>query len=363
MNSEVLKIIKPDDWHVHLRDGLIMQSVLIDTALHFGKALVMPNLDPPIDSVDAAINYQNEILEAKKLIKKTKKYEFIPESLKKNIELFHPCMTLYLTENLSLEEIKKLSMESNILAIKFYPAGATTNSEHGIKNFFNSLEKFELMSELGIVLCVHGEVVDSEVDVFDREAVFIDKYMLPLIERVPDLKIVFEHISTARGVDFVLSQDEKVAATITPQHLLFNRNDLLAGGIRPHRYCAPILKTEIDRKKLVSAATSSNNTKFFLGTDSAPHFQGSKESSCGCAGCFSAPHALSLYAEVFETEKKLANFEMFASLNGARFYNFEPNKEKITLKKQKWKPTENINVDNKKIIPLANGRELNWTVE
>ena len=219
------------------------------------------------------------------------------------------------------------------------------------------------MSELGIVLCVHGEVVDSEVDVFDREAVFIDKYMLPLIERVPDLKIVFEHISTARGVDFVLSQDEKVAATITPQHLLFNRNDLLAGGIRPHRYCAPILKTEIDRKKLVSAATSSNNTKFFLGTDSAPHFQGSKESSCGCAGCFSAPHALSLYAEVFETEKKLANFEMFASLNGARFYNFEPNKEKITLKKQKWRPTENINVDDKKIIPLANGRELNWTVE
>ncbi len=363
MSKEILKIVKPDDWHVHLRDGSLMQAVLFDTALYFGKALVMPNLNPPVASVASAIKYKNEILEAKKLIKKTQKYDFLPESLKNNINSFYPYMTLYLTEDLTLDEIKKLSKECDVLAIKFYPSGATTNSDYGIKNLFNSIEKFELMSELGVVLCVHGEVVDPEVDVFDRETVFIDKFLFPLITKVPDLKIVFEHVSTARAVEFVLSQNEKVAATITPQHLLFNRNDLLVGGIRPHRYCAPILKTENDRKTLVNAATSSQNTKFFLGTDSAPHFQGSKESSCGCAGCYSAPHALSLYAEVFETEKKLNNFERFASLNGARFYNVEVNKEKITLKKQKWRSTKNIIVDNKKIISLADGRELNWIVE
>ncbi len=363
MSTELLKIVKPDDWHVHLRDGPIMQSVLFDTALHFGKALVMPNLTPPVASVASAIKYHNEILEAKKLLEKTQRYNLLSESLKNNINSFHPYMTLYLTENLTIDEIKKLSKECDILAIKFYPSGATTNSEHGIKNLLNPIEKFELMSQLGVVLCVHGEVVDPEVDVFDREAVFIDKFLMPLIKKVPDLKIVFEHISTARAVEFVLSQNEKVAATITPQHLLFNRNDLLVGGIRPHRYCAPILKTENDRKMLVSAATSSQNTKFFLGTDSAPHFQGSKESSCGCAGCYSAPHALSLYAEVFEAEKKLINFEMFASLNGAKFYNVKANKEKITLKKQKWRSTKNITLGNKKIISLADGRELNWIVE
>tara|TARA_E500000178_G_scaffold356423_1_gene434240 strand:+ start:29497 stop:30579 length:1083 start_codon:yes stop_codon:yes gene_type:complete len=359
MNS--IEITQPDDWHLHVRDGRLLDAVIADSANFYKRALIMPNLNPPVRTVLDALNYRKRILLSLEKIglplKKSNKHFGSP------LYSFEPYMSIYLTESLHKEEIKKISRTNEILAVKFYPTGATTNSEFGLKNLSGSYDIFELMSELGIVLCIHGEVVDPDVDVFDREAVFIDRILTQLLKRFPKLKIVFEHISTAAAVQFVLSQKNNVAATITPQHLIFNRNDLLAGSIKPHRYCAPILKEESDRLSLVQAATS-GDSRFFLGTDSAPHLVSEKESDCGCAGCYSAPHSLYIYTEVFDSEGKLENLEGFASINGPSFYKLSPNKNKIRLVRKKWIPSDDadiITIEGEKIVSVAKNRELNWS--
>ena len=359
---DTIEIIQPDDWHLHLRDGHLLEAVVLDTAKVFKRALIMPNLNPPVGIVSEALNYRKRILTSLEKMKVS-----LENSRLSSVDVisdFEPYMTIYLTEFLNKEEVKKISNTNEILAVKFYPTGATTNSQFGLSNLRESYKIFELMSELGIVLCIHGEVVDPEVDIFDREAVFIDRILIHLMDNFPNLKIVFEHISTADAVQFVLSRDSKIAATITPQHLIFNRNDLLAGGIKPHRYCAPILKQESDRKSLIEAATS-GNSKFFLGTDSAPHLVTEKETACGCAGCYSAPHSLNIYAEVFDSVGKLENLEAFSSLNGSNFYGLEINKKKIKLRKKLWTPSNKdspITARGEKIVSVVENRELQWLI-
>ena len=272
-------------------------------------------------------------------------------------------MTIYLSEKFPVTEIAALASIEDIMALKYYPAGATTNSQYSVNKLRNCYKIFEEMSKFGVVLCVHGEVVDDSTDIFDRERKFIEQDLVPLKKEFPNLKIVFEHISTIDAVDFVKSAANNLAATITPQHLIFNRNDMLVGGIKPHRYCAPILKTEKDREALVDAATSGHEN-FFMGTDSAPHLIGEKESNCGCAGCYSAPHAIPIYLEIFETQNKLKNFEKFSSFNGANFYGLPFNKEKVVIRKQKWIPNKLIHVSKEKnISPLALGMLLNWKLD
>ncbi len=339
-----LTITQPDDWHLHVRDGEILKAVLPHTIRQFARAIIMPNLKPPVRSVEEAAAYRNRIIAA------------IPAG-----QRFEPLMTLYLTDNTSPEDIMAASASQFVKALKYYPAGATTNSDFGVTDIRRCDLVFEAMEEVDLPLLVHGEVTDKKVDVFDREKVFIEKYLLPLKQRFPKLRIVFEHITTSDAVNFVLDADN-VAATITPQHLLFNRNILFQGGIRPHFYCLPILKGEEHRQAIFEAATS-GNPKFFLGTDSAPHTRTNKENSCGCAGCYSALHALPLYAEAFERADALDKLEAFASFYGPDFYRLPRNIDKITLVKSTWRIPDEIPLMESEIVPLWADHEIMWQIQ
>jgi dihydroorotase len=333
--SQTLTIRKPDDWHVHLRDGGMLQRVAPYTARQFARAIVMPNLVPPITSVEAAREYRKRILEVTQ-------------------PGFTPLMTCYLTDITDPDEIARGFEEGVWIAAKLYPAGATTNSASGVTDIRNIYPVLERMQQIGMVLCVHGEVTDADVDVFDREKVFIARVLLPLVKSFPALKIVLEHITTREAVDFV-QYAETVAATITPQHLVINRNAIFAGGLRPHAYCLPVAKREEHRLAVRKAATS-GWPNVFLGTDSAPHARHAKENACGCAGIFNAPFALETYATVFEEEGALDNFEAFASLNGPRFYGLPPNEETVTIERAQTPVPEQI----EGLVPFHAGETLRW---
>ncbi|KAL1545152.1 Dihydroorotate dehydrogenase (fumarate) [Salvia divinorum] len=339
-----LSITRPDDWHLHLRDGEILQAVVPHSSQHFGRAIVMPNLRPPITATAAAMTYRQSILKA----------------LPKDSD-FNPLMTLYLTDTTSPNEIK-LARESGVVyAVKLYPAGATTNSQDGVTDLFGKcLPVLEQMVQLKMPLLVHGEVTNPDVDVFDREKVFIDTVLSPLIQKFPQLKVVMEHITTKDAVDFVLSSDERfVAATVTPQHIVLNRNSLFQGGLQPHNYCLPVLKREIHRQAIASAVTSGSK-RFFLGTDSAPHDRKNKECSCGCAGIYNSPVALSLYAKVFEEAGALDKLEAFASFNGPDFYGLPRNSSKIRLSKTPWTVPASYSYGLGDIVPMSAGQVLDW---
>ena len=336
-----LTITRPDDWHLHLRDGAALKAVLPYTVRQFARAIIMPNLKPPVRTVADAAAYRDRILAA------------LP-----NGKQFEPLMTLYLTDNTSPDEIIAAKEAQFIKAVKYYPAGATTNSESGVTDIRKCDRVFEAMQQVDMPLLLHGEVTDQDVDVFDREKVFIEQHLIPLKQRLPNLRVVLEHITTSDAVQFVQSADN-VAATITPQHLLFNRNSLFKGGISPHFYCLPILKREQHRQAILQAATS-GNPKFFLGTDSAPHARNSKESSCGCAGCFSALHALELYAEAFESVDALDKLEAFASFYGPDFYRLPRNTEQITLTKTTWRVPDEVPFVEAGLVPLGAGQEMKW---
>ncbi|MBU2764818.1 dihydroorotase, partial [Acidithiobacillus ferrivorans] len=308
-----LTLIRPDDWHLHLRDGAMMAAALPDTARRFARAIVMPNLQPPITTVDTARAYRERILAA------------LPENMH-----FEPLMTLYLTDNMPESEIAKAKNSGFVQAIKYYPTGATTHSEHGVTDLKRAYSVLAAMEKQDLPLLLHGEVTDPTVDVFDREAVFIDRHLMPLTRDFPGLRMVLEHITTHAAVDFVRQAPDNVAATITAHHLLLNRNALFEGGLRPHYYCLPLLKRETQRVALVAAATS-GNPKFFLGTDSAPHPRHAKESACGCAGIYSAHAAMELYAEIFERAGALDRLEAFASFHGPDFYRLPRNRDTLTL--------------------------------
>jgi dihydroorotase len=341
MNTKIT-ITRPDDWHLHLRDGEALKAVLPDTASRFARAIIMPNLRPPVTNVDLAKAYRERILQA------------LPVEAK-----FEPLMTLYLTDNTTAEEIARAKESGVVHGVKLYPAGATTNSDSGVTNIDKCADALAAMQELGMPLLVHAEVTDADVDVFDREKAFIDRHMRPLLEKYADLKVVFEHITTKDAVDFVSSATENVAATITVHHLLLNRNDMFKGGIRPHHYCLPILKREEHRKALLGAATS-GSAKFFLGTDSAPHAKSAKEAVCGCAGMYTAHAAIELYAEVFETENALDKLEGFASFYGADFYGLPRNTEQISLVKSSWDVPESLPFDGDVLVPLRAGQAVTW---
>lgn len=339
---ETLKISRPDDWHLHLRDGSQLAAVVGFTARQFKRAIIMPNLRPPVTTTEQAAEYRERILAA------------LPEDSD-----FEPLMTLYLTDNTSQEEIHKAKESGLVHAVKLYPAGATTNSDAGVTDLDKVQATLETMAEFGMPLCVHGEITRDEVDIFDRESKFIDEVLVKLHEKLPQLKMIFEHITTARAVEFVNSAGDNVAATITPQHLLHNRNAIFKGGIRPHYYCLPVLKTEPDREALLTAATS-GNPKFFLGTDSAPHAKHAKETSCGCAGCFSAHAAIELYAEAFESVDALDKLEDFASGFGADFYGLPRNSGSITLRRESWTPPEAYPFGDAEIVPFRAGETMRW---
>jgi len=344
-----IQLIQPDDWHLHIRDGEIMKDVLADTARQFARAIIMPNLKPPVTTVDLAKAYQERI-------------EANLKSL--GVSNFTPLMTLYLTDNTSADEVRK-AKAAGIVGFKLYPAGATTNSDAGVSDLKHCHAALEAMQVVGMPLLVHGEVTSSEIDIFDREAVFIDTVLEPLRKKFPELKIVFEHITTKQAVhyvrDAVTGGKNTIAATITPQHLLMNRNAIFAGGIRPHNYCLPVLKREEHRVALLEAATG-GNTRFFLGTDSAPHAKGAKEAACGCAGCYSAFNALGLYAEAFESVGKLDQLEGFASFFGPDFYSLPRNSKKITLVKQAQNIPSELPLGNDTIIPLRAGETIAWSL-
>jgi dihydroorotase len=336
-----LTITRPDDWHLHLRDGAALKAVLPHTVRQFARAIIMPNLKPPVRSVGEAAAYRDRILAA------------VPVG-----QSFDPLMTLYLTDNTSPAEMIAAKTSEFVKAVKYYPAGATTNSDLGVTDIRKCDRVFEAMQQVGLPLLLHGEVTDHAVDMFDREQVFIERHLIPLKQQFPNLRIVLEHITTSDAVQYVLSASN-IAATITPQHLLFNRNSLFQGGIRPHFYCLPILKREEHRAALLQAATS-GNPKFFLGTDSAPHPRNSKESSCGCAGCYSALHAMELYTEVFESVDALDKLEAFASFYGSDFYQLPRNTEQITLTKTTWRVPDEVPFTEAGLVPLWAGQELTW---
>lgn len=342
--TQELTLTQPDDWHLHIRDDRIMHAVLPHTARVFARAIIMPNLKPPVATTEQALAYRKRILAA------------IPTGIE-----FSPLMTLYLTEETHPDEISKAKSSGFIHAVKFYPAGATTNSASGVRDLGKVESVLERMQQEGVPLLVHGEVVDKSVDVFDREAVFIERHLLPLIQQFPSLKIVLEHITTKQAVDFVVAQGDNIAATITPHHLLLNRNAMFEGGIQPHYYCLPILKRETHRQALLTAATS-GNPKFFLGTDSAPHLKQSKETSCGCAGIYSAHAALELYASVFEEQGALDKLEGFASFYGADFYGLPRNNRRVRLFKKEWQLPESISIREERLIPMFAGKMLDWSV-
>ena len=339
-----LTITQPDDCHLHLRDGEHMKAVLGDTARRFGRAIVMPNLKPPVTTTESALAYRARILAA------------LPTG-----SAFQPLMTLYLTDHTSVEEVERAKASDAIKAVKYYPAGATTNSDSGVTDIRRCFATLEAMSSVGLPLLVHGEVTDPEVDVFDRERVFVETVLVPLIQRFPRLKLVMEHITTADAVKFVQSASDNVAATITAHHLLLNRNSIFQGGIRPHHYCLPVLKREEHRRALVRAATS-GNPKFFLGTDSAPHARHTKEAACGCAGVYTAHAAIELYAEAFDAAGALDRLERFASFNGADFYALPRNRLQITLRRKAWRVPDELRYGDDALVPLRAGSELAWVL-
>ncbi|UXZ55535.1 dihydroorotase [Vreelandella venusta] len=343
---DAITLTRPDDWHLHLRDDEALKAVVGHTAAQMGRAIIMPNLKPPVTTTEQAIAYRERILAA------------LPSGSQ-----FEPLMTLYLTDTTPASEIEKAVESGVVKAVKLYPAGATTNSASGVTDIAHCDEAITMMAKLGMPLLVHGEVTDSDIDIFDREAAFIERVMKPLLARHPNLKVVFEHITTQQAAEFVAAASDNIAATITAHHLLFNRNKMLAGGIRPHYYCLPILKREQHRQALLKAATS-GSPKFFLGTDSAPHAQGDKESSCGCAGAYTAPAAIELYAVAFEEMQALDKLEAFASLNGPRFYGLSPNAETVTLERREWRLPERFPyADGQDIIPLMAGETLPWALK
>jgi dihydroorotase len=337
-----LTLRRPDDWHLHLRDGAHMAAVLPFTARRFRRAIVMPNLKPPMTSTQALADYRERILAA------------LPPGLR-----FEPLMTLYLTDRTHPDEMQRARASGFVVGAKLYPAGATTHSDAGVSSIDHVWPALEAMAEAGLVLQVHGEVTDPAVDVFDREHAFIDRVLSRVVERLPRLKVVFEHITTATAVEFVRSARPGVAATITPQHLLMNRNAIFEGGIRPHHYCLPVLKRERDRAALLDAATS-DDPRFFLGTDSAPHARHSKEAPCGCAGIFSAHAAIELYAEAFELAGRLERLEAFASERGADFYSLPRNTESIALRREPWTVPERYAYGADELVPLRGGAQVAW---
>ena len=339
MTMDRLTLTRPDDWHVHLRDGDMLAAVLPDTGRCFARAIVMPNLKPPVRTVAEAAAYRERILAA------------LPAGMG-----FDPLMTLYLTDNTDPMEIAKARFSGFVQAVKYYPAGATTNSDSGVTDIRKVDAVLEAMQEAGLPLLLHGEVTDPEVDVFDREAVFIERILAPLLHRLPRLKVVLEHITTRQAAEFVTAAPANVAATVTAHHLLYNRNAMFQGGMRPHYYCLPVLKREIHRRALVEAATG-GNPKFFLGTDSAPHAKGAKESACGCAGIYTAHAALELYAEAFEAAGALDRLEAFASFFGPDFYGLPRNRETVTLVRE----NSAVPADHASgVVPLRAGESLTW---
>lgn len=339
-----VEITRPDDWHLHLRDGPATADVVAATARVFSRAVVMPNLRPPVTTTGQALAYRRRILDA------------LPAARD-----FEPLMTLYLTDDTPVEEVVRAG-ESGIVGFKLYPAGATTNSADGVTDMDRVAPTIEAIREHGLVLQVHGEVTDPEIDIFDREKLFIDRVLAPLVTRFPGLKVVFEHVTTSDAVDFVRACPTGVGATVTPQHLLMNRNDMLVGGIKPHHYCLPVLKREHHRRSLVAAATS-GDPRFFLGTDSAPHGRSAKESDCGCAGCYSAHAALPLYAEVFAEAGALDRLEAFASFHGADFYGLPRNAGRVRLVEEAWVAPEQVPFGDDVLVPLRAGEEIKWRVE
>jgi dihydroorotase len=341
MNS--ITITRPDDWHLHLRDGAAMCDVLQHTAARFARAIVMPNLKPPVTTTALALAYRERIVAA-----------LAPGSR------FEPLMTLYLTDNTRPDEISAARASGVVHAVKYYPAGATTNSDSGVTSIAKCQAVLERMAELGMPLLVHGEVTDSAVDVYDRERVFIERTLAPLVQRIPDLRVVLEHITTREAVDFVVAAPPRIAATITAHHLLMSRNAMFAGGVRPHLYCLPILKREVHREALVAAATS-GNPKFFLGTDSAPHARHTKENDCGCAGVYTAHAGIELYAEVFAAAGALDRLEGFASHFGADFYRLPRNRDRIVLREQPWSVPASLPFGADALVPLRAGGAVGWS--
>ena len=337
-----LTITRPDDWHLHLRDGALMQSVLPDTARQFARAIVMPNLKPPVTTTLQALEYRQRILAA------------LPANA-----AFEPLMTLYLTDNTSADEIRKAHESGIVHAVKLYPAGATTNSDAGVTDIRKTYSALAEMQRCGMPLLVHGEVTDPAIDVFDREAVFIERVMMPLLRDLPGLRVVFEHITTRDAVQFVESAPDNIAATITAHHLLYNRNAMFSGGIRPHYYCLPVLKRELHRAALGVAAVS-GNPKFFLGTDSAPHAQSAKETSCGCAGIYTAHAAMEFYAQAFEQLGALDKLEGFASFFGADYYRLPRNTDTITLRREDWQVPASVGFGEQRLVPLCAGETMMW---
>jgi dihydroorotase len=338
---QTLTLTRPDDWHVHLRDGDALNTVVPHTAAQFARAIVMPNLKPPVTSTAMALAYKQRILAA------------LPAGMD-----FEPLMTLYLTDNMPADEIHR-AHEAGVAAVKLYPAGATTNSSAGVTDIRHTHATLETMQRVGMPLLVHGEVTDSEVDLFDREAVFIDRHLQPLRRDFPELKIVFEHITTKEAAQYVAQAGVFTAATITAHHLLYNRNALFLGGVRPHYYCLPVLKREVHRQALVQAATSGSD-RFFLGTDSAPHPAHLKEHASGCAGCYTALSALELYAEAFDSVGALGQLEGFASVHGPAFYGLPRNQGTVTLTRKTWTLPESVSFGEASLKPLRGGEELHW---
>jgi dihydroorotase len=339
-----ITIKRPDDWHLHLRDGKALFNTVPFTAKQFARAIVMPNLSPPVTTTELAQAYRQRIILA------------TPAPGR-----FQPLMTLYLTDNTPAAEINRAKQSGIIHGVKYYPSGATTNSDAGVTDIRKCYDTLNAMQECGMPLLVHGEEVDPQIDIFDREKYFIERTLIPVAHKFPGLKIVFEHITTKEAVDFVLDSSSNIAATLTPQHLLYNRNALFKGGIRPHYYCLPVLKREDHRRALIAAATSGNK-KFFLGTDSAPHTQHKKESACGCAGIFSAPLAIELYTRIFDENQALDKLEAFASFYGADFYGLARNTDTITLLKKSWTVPKDFALGDERIIPLHAGEAETWMI-
>lgn len=336
-----ITLTRPDDWHLHVRDGTALNTVVPHTAAQFGRAVIMPNLRPPVTTAAQAVAYRDRILSA------------VPQGV-----TFEPLMTLYLTDNLPADEIRR-AKDAGVVAAKLYPAGATTNSDAGVTDVRKTYATLEAMQREGLLLLVHGEVTSPDIDLFDREAVFIDTQLVPLRRDFPELKIVFEHITTREAAQYVRDADRFTAATVTAHHLLYNRNAIFTGGIRPHYYCLPVLKRETHRLALVEAATS-GSAKFFLGTDSAPHATHLKEHASGCAGCYTAHAALELYAEAFDAAGALDKLEAFASFNGADFYGLPRNQGTVTLKREAWTPPANFAFGDAELKPLRSGEALPW---
>jgi len=339
-----LTLSRPDDWHVHLRDGELMRSVVGATARVFGRAVVMPNLDPPVTTVAAASEYRDRISRS------------LPAG-----SSFTPLLTLYLTDRTTGDEIVRAKRSGFVIGVKYYPAGATTHSESGVTDIARAYPALQAMERDGLPLLLHGEVTDPDVDIFDREPVFVDRILTRIVRDFPGLRIVLEHVTTTEAVEFVAAASGHVGATITPQHLLWSRNALLVGGIRPHLYCMPVLKREKHRRALLRAATG-GNPRFFLGTDSAPHAQRTKENACGCAGCYSAHAALELYAEAFESAGALDRLEAFASFHGADFYGLPRNRDTVTLAREPWRVPLEYSFGGERLVPLRAGEMLRWRV-